>query len=525
MSSWAPWATWDPAAGAPGPLHGPRRDLPGGRKAIPWPEGAHPTQLLYWATPDHRPPATGSAVVLTEGEKAADAVAAAGYLAAGTVCGAPADPDDAVVAHLAAYRVILAPDADDLGRGHMTRLSGRLERAGVTALYLVDAPADVEPGWDLADVPTGEVGAIVAGARELPLLAPEDLREVDLFATDQSTGEPDAVAHWPSIGRSLADFLAESDAGVQYVLGRVIPDASLVTVLGRPESFKSMGLVALGLACAGAAETWLGLDLGPARPFVYVSNEKTATTIRERFRRMTDAAPPTEPVIVVHRQGVTFGDASRWSSVVELVRQITRRTGHAPLVVLDTLASLAGAGFDENSGKDMAVVLAAVRQLTDLGATVILAHHPAKHGDGDGGIRMRGHTSLWGETDVTLEFRRPDRAVEAGMVRAEPKDGDLAILRFTWDRETFLLAPEETAGIMTARTIADMVALVATREPVTSEAIFVKFTGHGRTAFLDRLGQAVDAQLVARVGRGKGTRYQPGGAYEGADDSSAGVLL
>ena len=118
----------------------------------------------------------------------------------------------------------------------------------------------------------------------------------------------------------------------------------------------------------------------------------------------------------------------------------------------DTVASLAGPGFDENSGRDMATVLAALRRLGDAGATVAACHHPAKHGEGTGGIRLRGHSSLWGEVDGVLEFTRPDRSIEAGLVRIEPKDGDLRLVPFRWDRETFLLEPE--AGIVPV-TVAD----------------------------------------------------------------------
>jgi hypothetical protein len=164
---WVAWQTWDAATACPGALHGPRRDRPDGSKEIPWPRGAHPAELVYFATRDHRPPAPGTALVLTEGEKAAEAVAAAGYVAAGTVCGALTDPADAVVELLARYRLTVAPDNDEPGRRHMSRILERLERLGADAVRWVDPPADAPKGWDLADVDADRRRELIDGAHEL----------------------------------------------------------------------------------------------------------------------------------------------------------------------------------------------------------------------------------------------------------------------------------------------------------------------------------------------------------------------
>lgn len=326
----------------------------------------------------------------------------------------------------------------------------------------------------------------------------------------------------PAIGLPLPDFLAESLAGVAYLADGAIVDGSLIALVGRPETFKTMALLDLGLAVAGAAPDWLGLRLGSARPFVYVSNEKSPATVRERFRRMTDARPITEPVHVIHRRGVTFGDTARWDDVVAVVASYGR-----PCVVgCDTLASLAGPGFDENSGRDMAVALGALRRLTDAGATVLLGHHPAKHGEGTGGIRMRGHTSLWGEVDGVLEFTRPDRGEDAGVIRIEPKDGELRLIRFSWDRDTFLLDAAADMPIMTARTIAATVGALYVGDPIPTDKVRAQFPAHGRTVFQERLAEAVAGGLVTRLGRGKSTAYAPSANRpEGPDESSGGGRL
>lgn len=315
----------------------------------------------------------------------------------------------------------------------------------------------------------------------------------------------DLDEHPDLIGKSLAAFLAESTAGVRYFVPNMIPEGALVAVLGRPETFKTFAMMQLGLAGAGGPD-WLGLGLGDRRPFLYVSNEKSPATVRERLRRMTADAPPVERVHIIHRRGVTFGDRHRWGEVLAVAADLGR-----PFAVCDTLASLTGPGFNENDGSHMAVALGALRQLTDLGATVALLHHPAKYGEGTGGIRLRGHTSLWGEVDSVVQLTREDRSVPVGTLRAEPKDGELQVIGFRWSAETFLIEADTSVRILTARTIAEIVDTLYEGEPLSADAIRARFPKHSPSRFAEVLSEAMTGGLVARVGAARSTRYLPSG--------------
>lgn len=109
----------------------------------------HLADLIY--LPGGRLPPLPARVVVTEGEKAADAVWAAGIAAVGTVCGASSTPGPAVAALFAGVRVALWPDADPIGRDHMGRFGRALELAGVAELRVVDWRDAPEHG-DAADV-------------------------------------------------------------------------------------------------------------------------------------------------------------------------------------------------------------------------------------------------------------------------------------------------------------------------------------------------------------------------------------
>jgi hypothetical protein len=163
------WRSWDARRGEPGPVHGPRIDHPNGRKIVPWGAGldGHAMDDLCYVPGGVLPP-DGADVVITEGEKAADAVAVAGYYAIGTVCGAGSQPGSSVIALMARYRVTLSRDNDRGGELHMRRISEALERdTTLAALRWIDPPAGAPDGWDLADADVNERRALIQQARPI----------------------------------------------------------------------------------------------------------------------------------------------------------------------------------------------------------------------------------------------------------------------------------------------------------------------------------------------------------------------
>jgi hypothetical protein len=294
----------------------------------------------------------------------------------------------------------------------------------------------------------------------------------------------------------LAELLSDP-APVAWAIPTIAVVASVTAVVAPPESFKSFLLLQAGLACAGAGDL-LGIQPEP-RPFLYVSGEKSPATVRDRFRRMVGEAMPSEPVMVLHRRGVTFGRG--WDTV----RRTLDGFGRPALVGLDTLASLSGPGFDENSGQDMALALAAMRGIvTDYGATVLLAHHPAKHSDGAGGATLRGHSSLFGEIDGVISMRRHARETTTGTLTAEPKDGERVVMGFEWDVDTFRLRPSGIV-LLTIDAIAETIA--GAGGSVDGDQIVAAFPGRPERTVYQRLTEAIESGAVERIGKRRFYRY------------------
>lgn len=129
-----------------------------------------PDLPLYGAD---RLPDDGTPVVLTEGEKACEALIARGVLACGTVTGAPSTPSDETLRLVVDRPVILWPDADEPGAAHMRRIGNRLVALGCPSVRVVDWPEAPEKG-DAADF-TGDLIALLADAADYqPGEVPDD---------------------------------------------------------------------------------------------------------------------------------------------------------------------------------------------------------------------------------------------------------------------------------------------------------------------------------------------------------------
>jgi hypothetical protein len=84
-----------------------------------------------------------TAVIVAEGQKAADALVSQGIMAVGTVTGAAGCPGDAALRPIVGKAVKLWPDNDNSGDAHMTKLATALRRLGCRDIRRItwhDAP-------------------------------------------------------------------------------------------------------------------------------------------------------------------------------------------------------------------------------------------------------------------------------------------------------------------------------------------------------------------------------------------------
>ena len=158
----------------------------------------------------------GATVVITEGEKAAEALLGAGVQAVGTVTGAAGTPGARVLAELTGRAVVLWPDNDDVGRKHMERIATGL--VGIASSIHQIAWREAPDGGDAADyLASGRTAADVYD-------------ELIDAAMDVQTRPPDALASPSDDGDESAAESRKSQASVLMDL------ASNVELFHAPDS-------------------------------------------------------------------------------------------------------------------------------------------------------------------------------------------------------------------------------------------------------------------------------------------------
>ena len=128
-----------------------------GDKTAPWigpdgephlPDGVTPASLPLFRS-EYLSTYSGN-LIITEGEKAAAALALAGYHALGTVTGAAGTPSPDILNTLRGHTVTLWPDNDEVGRAHMDRIANILHRLNIS-VGIIDVDLMPKHG-DAADV-------------------------------------------------------------------------------------------------------------------------------------------------------------------------------------------------------------------------------------------------------------------------------------------------------------------------------------------------------------------------------------
>ena len=159
-------------------------------------------------------PADGP-IIVTEGEKAADALVAAGIPAVGTVTGAAGQPGPAALAPLAGRIVALWPDNDEPGRRHMARLAVSLDAlAAVLVVTWPEAPAHGDAADFLAAHTPDEVCGLLATA-----------------AAGQPEAEPSGLPF-----RTARQFAAETPPRVEWIVPYYVARGATTEVGGRPKA-------------------------------------------------------------------------------------------------------------------------------------------------------------------------------------------------------------------------------------------------------------------------------------------------
>lgn len=295
--------------------------------------------------------------------------------------------------------VTLLYDNDPPGDNGAKKAAESLRKYGVR-VRIAHWPQDKPKGYDITEHfnsggTTAELFAIIAAAKEeLP----------------------------PGLAHSLTDFIALDAGSNEMLVEGFLPAQAVVFTAGAPKSMKSLLTTELAFSVA-SGKPFLGRwQSGAPRRALIVQQESSMAAYQGRLRSAARRYGECDNLFVISNQHFDLMDEG---SVEKLENELRRL--RPTLTVLDPLASLHSG--DENSAKDMGLLVRTLRRLRDqYGTTIIVVHHANKSSGHvatqRGGMRMRGSSALYASSEATISMERTeDEDANTSKVMVELKEG------------------------------------------------------------------------------------------------------
>lgn len=451
-------------------------------------------------------------VIVTEGEKAADALAAVYEPSLATVTGASNTPGLETLEVLRGLRVVLWADNDEEGRRHMERVAERLQ--GVASEVRIFEWEAAPPKGDAADHP-----AVLARSREgiNELLGAMAATPIHSFATStlgaderkpvfktakEVAGEVPAEIPWSSRPWTAKGAITEIDGKIKaagkttFVLGMVGS-----TVAGRP---------------------FLGEPTEQTK--VLYLTEQSPTSFRKALERAGLTECEDLYVLFWHDvAGLTWPDVARLAADKALEVE-------AGLLVVDTLGQFAGIrGDGENNAGAAHEAMKPLQEAAARGLAVVITRHERK-GGGEVGESARGSSAFGGAVDVILSLRRAEgntrltvRVIES--LSRFDETPDKIVVELTEDGYRSLGDATAFAEKEAKAAIAELLPSKAENATATTDLVDkLGKLGIKRTVGLKALSDLVEVGVISRTGagkRGNPYRYYKDAAGPDEIDSSA----
>lgn len=218
----------------------------------------------------------------------------------------------------------------------------------------------------------------------------------------------------------LGSELAKNEASIRWVVNRLIPENSIILFYAKGGSGKSTLATQLAAAVCDGSD-FLGLATA-ARPVVIVDYENPVPVLTMRINRTAGADKVHFWTTANDPPPLT--DANRFDELQELVRTLVN-----PVLIIDTLSGGASEA-DILSNRDFSPVMHRLKQLRELGCTIILLHHTPKADQ----TKYIGASTIYNQCDHVLAMY----PVKAPGSTAETSEEESGVYRFgTKDKTRF----------------------------------------------------------------------------------------
>jgi hypothetical protein len=427
----------------------------------------------------------GAPVVLAEGEKARDALAAAHLPALATVTGASGTPEPESLEVLRGRSVILWPDADDEGLRHMQRIAQRLQ--GIASEVRIFEWREAPPKGDAADHP-----AVLSRTRQSARALLKQMANAPVWEPGSSSSSSLDYKENDDDDAKLG-LLWFSEMGEpkprEFLVEDLLPKCYPATIYGTGGVAKSMLALLLGISYAGGLDRWLGLRVNGEGAVLYFDHELDPD---EQLRRVRDLCAGLG-INVPDKLGYLSALGKSSEAAFEAALSICHRHD-VRLLILDSLGPAMGG--DAEKARDVIAFhnrfIAAFRAMN---VTTLIVDHQGKVQSGE---QYQGKTAL----GSAYKGHLVRSAIQVEAFRREKEAGTLTVrLRqtksnFAGQRDPFDVLLSFRQGTITA-------------EPVEVDA--TELAGEATLNADDRVLLALDAEaaypdeLAERTGLAVGT--------------------
>jgi hypothetical protein len=428
------------------------RTYEGNQKQIQSPGSLKAGTVLYRLDRVQQAVADKTPIWLVEGEEDVHTLEHLGYVAT-TAPGGAANVGYCDFSPLrGASRLLALPDQDKSGlESWSPKVAAKLAELGQPAEW-----------WRPADGCKDASEHFAAGYRggDFVQMAPPVAAEADARYDDwkRQTIDADGLRNIPAPDPLVGDWLFCD---------------STVWLTGKPGHGKTF--VAVDLAgCVATGQAWHGHIVKQGPVFYVIAEGARGLSLRvDAWSREHGVKPAGVSFLPVAVQLLDPGHLPAFTRLVTELRPV--------LVIIDTQARTT-VGHDENSPRDMGMLVAAIEQVREVtGACVLMVHHEPRAGE-----NPRGHSSIDGAATT--------------IIRAE-KDGAIITIENTKQRDA---VPAPTMKLA-LRPVGESAAL--TRDFLAVAAVMTD-SEHKLIAALEHLdGDASRTQLQDVAGLGKSTFY------------------
>ncbi|UYO50309.1 AAA family ATPase [Rhodopseudomonas palustris] len=296
----------------------------------------------------------------------------------------------------------------------------------------------------------------------------------------------------------------------EYLIDGMLTIGDKSVIGGPSQSGKSFFAVGAGMAIARGVQ-FFGRDV--VQGLVIYQAGEGARGVKKRLRAYRKhhniAANERLPFVLLQSKIDLYSPNGDTAALIEEVQAIAELYG-TPLraFFIDTLAT-ATAGADENSGKDMGAVMANVDKIAAAlpGTHVAIVHHMNA-----AGTKLRGHSSIYANTDQVLLISRDEETNIRTAVIDKQKDDEGGVkFRFKLSRVELGINPkngkEITSCVVKELSVsqqaaseekpkADKGVRLSSQENIVFRALLKALNEHGENPPTDRQAIPPDAMVV-----------------------------